>query len=245
MDIPGYLLRKVDSNYSILVDKNYRVRAALWALRLLVDGKGYRFLIDRGGFKDDDILTLIGLEGYIDREITPREGQQLLKQRLSDLEQARPQPGLLDRNLFSLGETLGLDPVEQRVLAFLSILKQFEALNDTLRLFSSGYDLPPKQQLVALTGIALKLPQRQIAQALSNQSVLVRCRLLKLEGRGGEMELLAVKWNCLTASRMSCCTSSRPRNPCCSTSPFAVPNLSCNRTTLSTSRKSTRSSSAI
>jgi len=190
MDIPGYLLRKVDSNYPFWVDTTYRERAALWALRLLVDGKGDRFLIDKGGFKDDDILTLIGLEEYIDRDITPKEGRQLLKQRLADLEQAKPQSGLLDRNLSCLGETLGLDPVEQRVLAFLSILRQFEALYDTLRLFSSGYDLPPKQQFVVLTGIALKLPQRQIAQALSNQSVLVRCRLLKLEGRGGEMELL-------------------------------------------------------
>jgi len=191
MKIPPFLRKQKDSHaLPLSAEKAYQTRAALWVLRLLVDGKGYRFLIDRGGFKDDDILTLIGLEEYIDREITPREGLQLLKQRLSDLEQARPQPGLLDRNLSRLGETLGLDPIEQRVLAFLSIVKQIQALYDALRLFSTGYDLPPIQQLVTLMGIALQQPRGQIARALSNESVLVRCRLLTLEGRGGELELL-------------------------------------------------------
>ncbi len=193
MAIPAFLRKRSRRNRNtvpLATSETYQTRAALWALRLLVNGKGYRFFINKDGFKDDDILRLIGLVSYSDEEVTLKEGLQLLKTRLSELELKGHQPDLLDRNLSKLGQALGLTPVEQAVLAFLSILEQLEGMNDTLKLFSSNYGLPSVQQLASLMSIALKLPRPSIARALSNDSVLVRCRLLNPVGRGGELELL-------------------------------------------------------
>jgi SpoVK/Ycf46/Vps4 family AAA+-type ATPase len=191
MAIPAFLRKRSRRNaVPLATSETYQTRAALWALRLLVNAKGYRFFINKDGFKDDDILRLIGLESHSDEEVTLKDGLQLLKTRLSELEQKHHQPDLLDRNLSKLGQALGLTPVEQSVLAFLSILEQLEGMNDTLKLFSSNYGLPSVQQLASLMSIALKLPRPSIARALSNDSVLVRCRLLNPVGRGGELELL-------------------------------------------------------
>jgi SpoVK/Ycf46/Vps4 family AAA+-type ATPase len=191
MGIPAFLRKRSRRNAGPLATSDtYQARAALWALRLLVNAKGYRFFINKDGFKDADVLRLIGLESYSDEEVTLKDGLQLLKTRLSELEQKRHQPDLLDRNLIKLGQALGLTPVEQAVLAFLSIQEQIEGLADTLKLFSSNYGLPPNQQLVSLISITVLLPRRLIAQALSNESVLVRCRLLNPKGRGDELELL-------------------------------------------------------
>jgi SpoVK/Ycf46/Vps4 family AAA+-type ATPase len=130
------------------------------------------------------------LESHSDVEVSVKEGLQLLKARLSELEGKSHKPDLLDRNLSQLSLVLGLNPAEQAVLAFLSICEQLDGMDDTLKLFSSNFGLPPTQQLITLMSVALQLPRRAITETLSNDSVLIRCRLLKLSGRGGELELL-------------------------------------------------------
>lgn len=93
MDIPTFLRKQKDSNIlPLATEKAYRKRAALWVLRLLVDGKGYRFLIDREGFKDEGVLHLIGLEHYSARAISPKEGLQLLKRGCSNWNRNRLNP---------------------------------------------------------------------------------------------------------------------------------------------------------
>jgi SpoVK/Ycf46/Vps4 family AAA+-type ATPase len=191
MGIPAFLRKRSRRNaVPLATSETYQTRAALWVLRLLVNGKGYRFFINKEGFNDADILRLIGLESQYDEEITLKEGLQLLKTRLSELEQKHPQQDLLDRNLSKLGQSLGLTPAEKTVLGFLSIKEQVEGVDDTLKLFSTNYGLPPTQQLISLMSIALQLPRHLIAKALSNDSVLVRCRLLNPKGRGDDLELL-------------------------------------------------------
>jgi len=191
MGIPAFLRKRSRRSASLLATRDtYHARAARWVLRLLVNGKGYRFFIDKEGFKDADILRLIGLESYSDEEVSLKEGLQLLKTRLSELEQKHHQPDLLDRNLAKLGDALGLTSAEQTVLAFLSIKEQVEGVEDTLKLFSSGYGLPPTQQLVTLMSIALQQPRRLIAQALSTESVLAHCRLVHIRANEGDLALL-------------------------------------------------------
>lgn len=125
MAIPAFLRKRSHNpDVPIATSKTYQDRAALWALRLLVDGKGYRFFITKHGFKDDDILRLIGLESHAEEEVTPKEGLQLFKSRLAELEKKPCQRDLLDRNLAKLGEALGLTHAEQAVLGFLSIVVQ-------------------------------------------------------------------------------------------------------------------------
>ncbi len=103
MGIPAFLRKRSRRNVAPLATSDtYQARAALWALRLLVNGKGYRFFITKEGFKDADILRLIGLESYSDEEVTLKEGLQLLKTCLSELEQKHHQHDLLDRNLSKL-----------------------------------------------------------------------------------------------------------------------------------------------
>src|SRR5690554_5841522 len=75
MAIPAFLRKRSRRNaVPLATSETYQTRAALWALRLLVNGKGYRFFINKDGFKDDDILRLIGLVSYSDEEVTLKEG---------------------------------------------------------------------------------------------------------------------------------------------------------------------------
>src|SRR5690554_6264082 len=96
MDIPTFLRKKSCSNPPLATHETYQARAALRVLRLIVNGKGFRSFIGKEGFKDDDIPRLIGLESHSDVEVSMKEGQQLLKARLSELEGKSHKPDLLD-----------------------------------------------------------------------------------------------------------------------------------------------------
>ncbi len=189
MDIPAFL-RKQRGPGRCNVSSAYQERAALWALRLLVDGKGYRFFIADGEFRDDDILRLIGLESCISQPVTLQEGLQQLKARLMELEEKKYRASLLDHNLTQLGLSLGLTAVEQQTLGFLSLVEQLEGLGDVLELFTYRHSIPSVQQLASLMSIALRLPRRDIAHAMSADGVLARCRLVKLSERYGGITLL-------------------------------------------------------
>jgi len=78
MGIPAFVRKRSrHSAVPLATSETYQTRAALWALRLLVNGKGYRFFIDKDDFKDDDILRLTGLESHSDEEGTLKAGLQL------------------------------------------------------------------------------------------------------------------------------------------------------------------------
>ena len=171
---------------------------ALWMLRLLTSPTGLRNFVNKHGFVRDDIAYALGLNHWIDPEDRSFDPQAVRAEMYQLLEQAQRTcakaqlPALLQANVQRLAALVGLDAVDQRILAFAVCLHNDPLLDDA----ADTLDSLSTTQVVQTLAMLLELPDAQVRQALGSQALLARSGLLALDRSGssrlkGKIELLS------------------------------------------------------
>ncbi len=155
----------------------------LWLFRFLIDLGAHRNFIARGGLADDALAEAIGLGHWTNDEAERYSQAGALSElrRLAKVTKAsRRKPSLpapLAKNAQRLARLIGLSECEQRLLAFAVLMHNSRLLRDTA-------DLLGELTLGALRSalaVVLDLPELEIREALSHDSVLVRSGLLTVD----------------------------------------------------------------
>lgn len=161
-----------------------------WALRLLIDAQGYRLLVDKRNYFDDELLLSLGIEVGNDDEMTPARLLGILHQAAKyEAPTSKLPDSCLGQNLRLLGDALSISGIEQEILGFLVLKERDKRLNNLVDLFHQRGWLGP-QQLVTLLSVALNYPRSIIGEAVNGESTLRRCGLIAAEDHHHGIELL-------------------------------------------------------
>ncbi|ART81984.1 hypothetical protein CBP31_04540 [Oceanisphaera profunda] len=184
--IPEFLRKKSRPKHTS--EPCYAPLPMLWALRLLLLGGGVKIGLSKRRHDLDDFLQTLAPEQEAS-ELTPTEVMSLLSAALGKLESTRIDiPAPLDTNLQQLGVSLGLNELQQEIVAFLVLIEQDNVLSQAMGLFYSN--TVGTQQLVNLLAIALVQPRRQVSLALAASSPLLSCGLVEIAYHGQGLALM-------------------------------------------------------
>ena len=184
--IPEFLRKK--SLPKSTVEICYAPLPMRWALRLLVLGGGATLGLNKRRHDLDDFLQTLAPE-HEASELTASEIMSLLKAALSELETVNIAiPAPLNTNLQQLGASLGLNGLQQEIMAFLVLIEQDNALSQAMGLFYAH--AVGTQQLVNLLAVALAQPRRHVAKALAAGSPLLSCGLIEIAYHGQGLTLM-------------------------------------------------------
>lgn len=150
---------------------------------LMLDLGGYRNFIQRHHFNDDDLAAEFGLQELVDADdFNPALALRRLRLERKAFDLALPSPGYPDRleeNLQALGDLIGLDAVEQRILGFCVLLHTDPRLSDAADLLGSiGLN-----RTIRVLSSLLDIAQEDLLPYLSNEGRLVRAGLLEVNAR--------------------------------------------------------------
>ena len=151
-----------------------------WSFMMMLDLGGHRNLIQRHGFNDDELAIELGLQALIDEEdFHPRQALLRLKGERKLFDETfttYDYPDMLEENLEALGELLGLDVAELRILGFCVLLHTDPTLNNAAdELGMLGFN-----RMLAVLSTLLDIQQLQLTRYLSNDGQLVRAGLLEV-----------------------------------------------------------------
>lgn len=156
---------------------------ALWITRLSVSNSAALYQFNDNVYSDD-IRRLIGITPF-DGNLSKAALRGLLKIRLSEFEQQRPsRRSVLDKNVEMLGKLLGLDKIQEQILAFAALTQ-----HQTFLLSVVEYLRPQNlESLTKLLSGALGISFAEIKQAIRQDGNLLETRILRLvrseSGRG-------------------------------------------------------------
>ena len=159
---------------------------ALWMLRLLTSPQGMHKFVRKGDFARDDLAYAVGLDNWIDpedRHFKQAAVRAALYQRLTLVEREcakSPLPALLQDNVQRLATLVGLDAVDERILAFAVCLHTDPLLDDAADMLESLTSTQVYQTLAML----LDVPDAQVRQALGSQGLLARSGLVVVDRSG-------------------------------------------------------------
>ncbi|CAM5381378.1 AAA family ATPase [Rhodanobacter lindaniclasticus] len=155
----------------------------LWALRCLVPLHGFRGLVQKEYLENDGVAMVVGLESWVDRQGPEfNQGKVIveLRRRHREIERVAGEcrwPETLGRNIQRMADLIGLNEIEQVVLAFAVMIHSDKHLGA-----AAGYlGDQSLQQLYASLSSILCLPEVHVRRAFSNRSVLSRSGLVKLD----------------------------------------------------------------
>src|ERR1039458_4538089 len=150
----------------------------LCLLRLLLEGDGYRYIVDDRRIIEPGVLRAVGVNGTEDGEpFDPKAILRLLRSYLVEIEAAAPKPprsATLTKNVAWLAKTLGLSTIESDIVLFLTQVHHSNALGKLLERFG---DLRT-HEIHALLAIALGRPFDEVSNALRHTSSLLRSCLV-------------------------------------------------------------------
>jgi SpoVK/Ycf46/Vps4 family AAA+-type ATPase len=161
----------------------------LWMLRMLVPLGAHRQLLTRNGFQNEEVLTAIGLDEWLDSgscDVDPGTARAKLREVHAEAERCLREakvPAVLRANIERLAQLLGLSPVDGQILEFSIMIGNERLLNDTadfLGVLSSA-------KVTYVLSIVLDLPETQVKAALSGNGVLARSGLLTMDYNGATM----------------------------------------------------------
>lgn len=155
--------------------------AARYALRIVEGQRWHARLLERGRVRDDDTMTLLGLDasGTGRDGVTAGELREAVAARRDAVERRRSRHWrALDRNIGALGDCLGLNAAERSILRLAAVATQAEHFNDLLRLCIAS-----ELDLVRAVACATGLRRRQVLAACASSAPLRRSDLLSGWGR--------------------------------------------------------------
>jgi len=174
--------RRSISDHSV-VDAEAPAVVRLWMLRCLVPLHGFRGLVQKEYLENDDVARVVGLENWVDRqgdEFNQSKVIAELRGRHREIERVAGEchwPETLGRNIRRMANLIGLNAIEQAVLAFAVMIH-----SDKHLVAAAGYlGDQSLQQLYASLSSILCLPEAHVRNAFSSRSVLSRSGLVKLD----------------------------------------------------------------
>ena len=135
---------------------------------LMLDLGGHRNFIQRHHFNDDEIAAELGLQELVDADdFSPALAFDLTFLLVG-------YPDRLQANVQALGQLIGLDAVEQRILAFCVLLQTDPCLNGASdQLGALGFN-----RTLRVLSTLIDIPQEDLLPYLANEARLVRAGLL-------------------------------------------------------------------
>lgn len=159
----------------------YQDIIVLWALRVLLDLKGYmRMDIEYGLYGHERALSTLGLDKVINKNadgVSKKKFRKILRQQSESYEsRGITIDGALKRNIDKLGEVIELGEIEKQLLAFGTILHSSQDLDNVCNILGDASFHVSVTSLSVILGIH---PAR-IRQALSSDGILNRTGLFRL-----------------------------------------------------------------
>jgi len=150
----------------------------LWCLRILIPCGGHRRFVGRRGFSSDEVVSILGLETYAEKDVKRTTTIRKLKQMHADAEQhVFAYPPMLQDNLTHLLERISLNRVEADILMFSILLHTETGLEECADTLASL----DKSKLIRFLAIILDHPQRELAKALTTTGQLALSGLLRVD----------------------------------------------------------------
>lgn len=168
----------------------------LWALRMLVQLGGHEDFINHDGFQNESLAKALGLGEYIEAKSRDFDRKKAFIGLLRRHEVSEAQfgdvkiPSILEANVQRLGEHIGLNATERRLLEFGILLNtemQMEKASDILG------DLRYHRLFRALS-VLLNIPEKEIRLALRQNGVLSASGLLCCDPRGPNESCPLLNW---------------------------------------------------
>ncbi|WP_426664483.1 AAA family ATPase [Rhodanobacter aciditrophus] len=155
----------------------------LWMLRCLVPLHGFRGLVQKEYLENDGVARAVGLGDWVDRQYEEFDQGKViaeLRSRHREIERVARKcdcPETLRRNIRRMADLIGLNEIEQAVLAFAVMIHSDKHLG----VAASYLGDQSLQQLYANLSSILHLPEALVRNAFSSRSVLSRSGLVKLD----------------------------------------------------------------
>ncbi len=155
----------------------YSRQIALWVLRAFSPALARKRFFRREGYADGDIAEFLGLPEEVDESEISSICRQLdnMLSALENCPQAIGLPSHVEEIFSKLGETFRLNPTERRILQFLACSQTESVLVDTHTQVANFISIDPARFYSKL----LELSRAAVAKALSPNSKLMNCGLLK------------------------------------------------------------------
>ena len=170
--------RRIDLSLALNADdKQLKRLIKIWALRLLVEGKGWTSFIKRGGYEDDRLADLLNLEEGDDFDPLAAKKYlfHLYQKQERKIHEGAEKEHMLEKNIAHLGEIMDMSADERDVIRFSILASYYEALHCAI-----DYLNVPLEEIVA---VALKKPLDVIGKVLHPKSSLMHSGILRRPGK--------------------------------------------------------------
>jgi len=178
----------IDFDKTKLIDKRLIDKASLWILRIILNLEGHRKLISKDNYiSTDDYKTsiLVFLDGneFLNTDedkFTRDKVLTFFSERLTKLENKNKfkTNKLLSKNIAQISSLMKLNKYEEQILEFLTLLKQYELLDDAVSLI--GSELNTTQTKKALS-VILNIKRKYIDSAFASDSKLTKSSLVTID----------------------------------------------------------------
>jgi len=154
----------------------------LWLLRLMIRGRYLTRLIRERASICGDASRNLGIPSRLFSRIDDEEEAAVrvrrhLSRSLESIEKRPPpQEPRFARNLFWIGQALGLEPIELEILAILTLSTSDEGLKDSLVALAGG----SVERLFDAISVALAAPAQAVRRAFSPSRPLVALRVIQI-----------------------------------------------------------------
>jgi SpoVK/Ycf46/Vps4 family AAA+-type ATPase len=166
---------------------------SLWILRVIFKLNTFNTFIDkRNYFNKDNVACFLNLEKYVamdEDDFTRDEILLNLKKQYTKLESRKrfTSDKLLKKNINQLSNLMNLNTYEEQILEFVTLLKQYEILEDSICLL--GNELNTGQVLKAFSKI-LDIPLQEVQKVFTSSSKFSKSSILSIEKRSNHSLLL-------------------------------------------------------
>ena len=176
----------IEFDKSQLMDKRLIDKTSLWVLRIILNLGGHRELIDKDNFvSSDNILAFLDGNQFLDTDedtFTRDEVLSFFSDNLYKLEEQKKfqTNKLLSKNIAQISSLMKLNKYEEQILEFVTLLKQYELLDNAVGLL--GSELNTTQTKRALS-VILNIKQKYIDRAFASNSKLSKSSLVTIDKR--------------------------------------------------------------
>jgi SpoVK/Ycf46/Vps4 family AAA+-type ATPase len=167
-----------------LMDKRLIDKASLWILRIILKLGGHREFIDKDNYiSKDTILFFLDANHFLDIDEDKFSREDLLaffSKRLTQLEKQKTftTNKILSKNIAQISSLMHLNKYEEQILEFLTLLKQYEILNDAVGLLGSELNTTQTKQALS---IILDIKSKHIDSAFASDSKLSKSSLVTID----------------------------------------------------------------
>ena len=176
----------IDFDKTQLIEKRLIDKTSLWILRIILNLGGHRELIDKDNFvSKDNVLAFLDGNQFLDTDEEKFSREDVLdffSDSLIKLEKQKEftTNKLLSKNIAQISSLMKLNSYEKQILEFVTLLKQYELLDDAVSLL--GSELNTTQTKRALS-VILNIKRKHIDSAFASDSKFSKSSLVTIDKR--------------------------------------------------------------